>query len=679
MFLDEMHSSWNLPIRTDLESDWVNPTKAVDLDPSRPIFADLNKDITKKTQAAGNNKSEPHVDAHQPIPREITVFDGYKASTASDAAVDRTRSAGAPKHMDITTSSGEGAQISSSSAPIAENNVSGPASAKYQNGESLGQAITPVPEASSTKVVHHEAQGKPEPESIWSATVQTHAAPPPLRGTLRQKSTGAKGRVASALAKPERTDDAAGALLIGTQKLKRAPGQQEVAGVASLGSQVKLEEHAVRSAIIEENIEGVDRSIETQRVSRANSNQEKASSPSTGANLGRAVATRDVGISPPDDGMSDVPDDEKMSRSPCAVNTGSAEGSASIIGPPAVSRDQHAVEKDGPFGDAVLPFASKKNALTVGDMMDLEEMEAQRLESADGLVKSSPRVIPQWEETIPFDAIEDTSLRGKPANANEQEMLPDETKVKKSSAQPRISRLKLLCLCFLLCIIPAVVAVLVVIFFRNDDNDAAADSSISLRDTLRPSPNPSADTVFSPTISPAASPDAPTLPPILPTSDPLLQLLSVSSADGGAALYDSSTPQHQALQWIRTQNANNMFEEPIILQRYALAVLYYSTGGDNWRRSRTWLTSANECEWFLAVSGMSACDSAGNIVTIRLANNGLSGSLPPELAILAPSLGENETQSSFAARRTVTNVVLPLFSFCNCHRGYPAIGEPALW
>jgi hypothetical protein len=32
---EEMHSSWNLPIRTDLESDWVNPTKAVDLDPSR--------------------------------------------------------------------------------------------------------------------------------------------------------------------------------------------------------------------------------------------------------------------------------------------------------------------------------------------------------------------------------------------------------------------------------------------------------------------------------------------------------------------------------------------------------------------------------------------------------------------------------------------------------------------
>jgi hypothetical protein len=93
MSLDEMHSSWNLPIRTDLESDWVNPTKAViDLDPLRPIFADLKKDSAKKTQAG--NKSEPHVDAP---PREIM----------SDAAVDRTRSAGAPKHINITTPSGE--------------------------------------------------------------------------------------------------------------------------------------------------------------------------------------------------------------------------------------------------------------------------------------------------------------------------------------------------------------------------------------------------------------------------------------------------------------------------------------------------------------------------------------------------------------------------------------------
>jgi hypothetical protein len=127
------------------------------------------------------------------------------------------------------------------------------------------------------------------------------------------------------------------ALLIDTQKLKRAPGQQ-VAGVASLRSQVKLEEHAVRSATKEENIEGVGRSsIErTPRVSHANSKQEKASSPSTGANLGRAVVTRDMGASSLDDGMSDVPDDGKMSRNPCAVKTESADGSP-IRGPP-VSR-----------------------------------------------------------------------------------------------------------------------------------------------------------------------------------------------------------------------------------------------------------------------------------------------------------------------------------------------------
>lgn len=64
------------------------------------------------------------------------------------------------------------------------------------------------------------------------------------------------------------------------------------------------------------------------------------------------------------------------------------------------------------------PFANK-NALKTGDMLDLEEMEAQRLGSADGLVKSSPRVIPQWEDTIPFDEI-DSSLPEEPNNANKE-------------------------------------------------------------------------------------------------------------------------------------------------------------------------------------------------------------------------------------------------------------------
>jgi hypothetical protein len=119
-----------------------------------------------------------------------------------------------------------------------------------------------------------------------------------------------------------------------------------------------------------------------------------------------------------------------------------------------------------------------------------------------------------------------------------------------------------------------------------------------------------------------------------------MQLISGVSADGGAALRDPSSPQYRAMQWLRTPNNAGIFDDRGYFQRYALAVLYYSTRGESWSLSRFWLTGANECDWYLEGTGIQTCDADGNIITIALAENNLDGPLPRELALLSRSLGE---------------------------------------
>ena len=66
------------------------------------------------------------------------------------------------------------------------------------------------------------------------------------------------------------------------------------------------------------------------------------------------------------------------------------------------------------------------------------------------------------------------------------------------------------------------------------------------------------------------------------------------------------------------------------LQRYILALLYVSTGGDEWANNEKWMTSVSECEWY----GVS-CDSfEGMIDGIDLSNNNLKGFLLSELGEL---------------------------------------------
>ncbi|MCR5574097.1 MAG: Ig-like domain-containing protein [Bacteroidaceae bacterium] len=72
----------------------------------------------------------------------------------------------------------------------------------------------------------------------------------------------------------------------------------------------------------------------------------------------------------------------------------------------------------------------------------------------------------------------------------------------------------------------------------------------------------------------------------------------------------------------------NQFSESETLQRGALAALYESTGGANWYRNDNWNTNAPLSEWY----GVKM--ENGNVISIDLSNNNLTGVLPAELVQL---------------------------------------------
>jgi hypothetical protein len=83
--------------------------------------------------------------------------------------------------------------------------------------------------------------------------------------------------------------------------------------------------------------------------------------------------------------------------------------------------------------------------------------------------------------------------------------------------------------------------------------------------------------------------------------------------------------QRKALVWIKTTETTLSMNQ--LLQRYILAVFYFSTGGEKWTHcskqsslcrlhnvsSNHFLSNDNECTW-----GGIACDSTGNVIAINI-------------------------------------------------------------
>ena len=92
-------------------------------------------------------------------------------------------------------------------------------------------------------------------------------------------------------------------------------------------------------------------------------------------------------------------------------------------------------------------------------------------------------------------------------------------------------------------------------------------------------------------------------------------------------ILDKTSPQHKAINWIASDKRIDPYG-PFTVQRYALAVLYFSTNGDSW--SRTFLSDENECSWY----GVS-CNEDGFIVGLELDRVGMDGPIPAEMGSLS--------------------------------------------
>ena len=126
-------------------------------------------------------------------------------------------------------------------------------------------------------------------------------------------------------------------------------------------------------------------------------------------------------------------------------------------------------------------------------------------------------------------------------------------------------------------------------------------------------------------------------------------LVNISSSP---EIYDSNTNQWKAYDWL--VNHDTFFVCPgddNVIQRYVLALLYFSTSGDFWNKcsangSRSiceyarFLSGAHECDW-----GGVHCDSSSHVISLRLDETQLIGQLPNEIGSL-PMLRELDMDSN---------------------------------
>jgi hypothetical protein len=151
---------------------------------------------------------------------------------------------------------------------------------------------------------------------------------------------------------------------------------------------------------------------------------------------------------------------------------------------------------------------------------------------------------------------------------------------------------------------------------------------------------------FPVTLSPSISVSPSWIPSGSPSASPstnLFSFLAARSADDGLALATSGSSQARAMAWVE-EEAKLIFSSSFdyeLLQYYVLMTLYYETGGGQWDRRERWgneilnTVDTQLCYWEGVV-----CGDERAIVVLNLTNNRLLGSLPPELAILDPSLSK---------------------------------------
>mmetsp|Transcript_8755 Transcript_8755/g.21367 ORF Transcript_8755/g.21367 Transcript_8755/m.21367 type:complete len:732 (-) Transcript_8755:94-2289(-) len=217
-----------------------------------------------------------------------------------------------------------------------------------------------------------------------------------------------------------------------------------------------------------------------------------------------------------------------------------------------------------------------------------------------------------------------------------------------------------LCLVLLLIIVTAIAVPLASRNKRNKGGGSPEQIS-SINDGSAPSAPHSPKHI---TATPVAFPTRP--PTMPPTMDYSIQakdyLITYGFADA-ATLADPTTPQAKAYNWITNEDGYkeeidefNQYGGDIgesrsitrFAERYSLAVLFYSTGGDSfgWRYKMNFLEPIDHCEWFdrfvdprgiIIKQGVTECKMFApkfdgyKVSKIEISNNNLRGQIPNEI------------------------------------------------
>eukprot|EP00587_Corethron_hystrix_P016558 CAMPEP_0113329790 /NCGR_PEP_ID=MMETSP0010_2-20120614/21159_1 /TAXON_ID=216773 ORGANISM="Corethron hystrix, Strain 308" /NCGR_SAMPLE_ID=MMETSP0010_2 /ASSEMBLY_ACC=CAM_ASM_000155 /LENGTH=456 /DNA_ID=CAMNT_0000192045 /DNA_START=70 /DNA_END=1437 /DNA_ORIENTATION=+ /assembly_acc=CAM_ASM_000155 len=125
--------------------------------------------------------------------------------------------------------------------------------------------------------------------------------------------------------------------------------------------------------------------------------------------------------------------------------------------------------------------------------------------------------------------------------------------------------------------------------------------------------------------------------PLVPTNGglcarltPIERLKKINDVLLGVSGYHllADNARNSAFQWLLEGDCGNICpDDPFLVQRYVLAVLYFSTSGENWKTS-DFLSCSHECGWF---PGRIQCNNRKEVTKILLDGNNLVGEIPFEL------------------------------------------------
>ena len=137
-------------------------------------------------------------------------------------------------------------------------------------------------------------------------------------------------------------------------------------------------------------------------------------------------------------------------------------------------------------------------------------------------------------------------------------------------------------------------------------------------------------TTARPTANPTQSPT--TLAPTSLANTVFERMFNFASDLSRAELLaDTSTAQYRAVSWLTDDEvAHQMnWQGTELVQRYVLAVFFYSLNGENWNQNPNFFGSSSVCDW----SGPEQlqCNDSGDLTDLAFSQYGATGTLPEEL------------------------------------------------